>query len=129
VALIIENDRDALEAMTSLLESLGTHVIDASDTKSALALLDEVELAPEIIIADYHLDTPENGLDGVDAVRARYGPVPAILVTADATHAVSQQAHALGVGVLQKPIEPRKLRSMMVWQVSSVMPTDTRNAS
>ena len=68
---------------------------------------------PDIILADYHLDG-ENGLEVVARLRERFGAaVPAVLVTADRSTEVRQAAEELDIHVLNKPVKPAALRSLI----------------
>ena len=77
----------------------------------------ELGLPPDIIIADYRLEGADTGLTSIRQLRAAWGfDIPAVLVTADYTPALAAQARAMGVDVLAKPVEPRKLRSLITWR-------------
>jgi CheY-like chemotaxis protein len=68
---------------------------------------------PDIILADYHLDG-ETGLDLIRKLRARFGEaVPAVLVTADRSNEVREAADLMDVPVVNKPLKPAVLRSLM----------------
>ena len=68
---------------------------------------------PDIILADYHLDG-ETGLDAAVRPRALHGEsIPAVLVTADRTAEVRTAAAALDVPVINKPVKPAALRSVL----------------
>jgi CheY-like chemotaxis protein len=109
--LCIDNDRRILDGMRLLFEGWGCTVFTHSGWKSfedAGAIL-----APEIILADYHLDG-ENGLDVIRKLRARFGEAtPAVLVTADRSNEVREAADLIDVPVINKPLKPAVLRSLM----------------
>ena len=68
---------------------------------------------PDIILADYHLDG-ETGLDLIRKLRARFGEaIPAVLVTADRSNEVREAADLMDVPVINKPLKPAVLRSLM----------------
>lgn len=109
--LCIDNDRRILEGMQLLLEGWGCEVIVHSGSKS-LAEAGQIE-APDIILADYHLDG-ETGLDLIGEMRGRLGElVPAVLVTADRSNDVRQAAERLDVAVIHKPLKPAVLRALI----------------
>ena len=69
--------------------------------------------SPDIILADYHL-AAETGIDCIGAIRARAGyDVPAILITADRSPGVEEEARANGLQLLRKPLKPAALRALM----------------
>ena len=75
---------------------------------------------PAGILVDYHLDG-DNGIDVVEALRARYGDLPAILITADRSPAVRDKARNAQIHVLHKPIKPASLRALMgQWRVQRI---------
>jgi CheY-like chemotaxis protein len=70
-------------------------------------------VAPDIIVADYHLDN-ENGLDMIGFTRENFGhEIPAILLTADRSKEVRKRADDENVTVLNKPLRPAALRSLL----------------
>ena len=75
---------------------------------------------PAGILVDYHLDAA-NGIDVVRELRARYGELPAILITADRSPEVRDEARKADVHLLHKPIKPASLRALMGrWRVPRV---------
>ena len=109
--LCIDNDERILEGMRLLFEGWGCKVLTHSGSES-------IEHAgplatPDIVLADYHLDG-ETGLDLIRKLRARFGEaVPAVLVTADRSNEVRQAADLMDVPVINKPLKPAVLRSLM----------------
>ncbi|MET3662235.1 hybrid sensor histidine kinase/response regulator [Aquamicrobium ahrensii] len=110
--LCIDNDPRILEGMRLLLEGWGCEVATWSGMRDFLETR-ERRAAPDIILADYHLDG-ENGLDAIDRLREIYGPdTPAVLVTADRSTEVRAAAEARGVSVINKPVRPAVLRTLL----------------
>ena len=67
----------------------------------------------DMILADFHLDK-EDGISLINDLRRRARrPIPAILITADRSPAVSEQAHINDIQVLRKPVKPAALRAAM----------------
>ena len=66
-----------------------------------------------MILADYHLGR-ENGIAVVEKIRLRARrAIPAILITADASDHVQQQAIAKDIFHIRKPVKPAALRAAM----------------
>ena len=109
--LCIDNDARILEGMRLLFEGWGCKVLTHSGSKS---IADAGPIAvPDIILADYHLDG-ETGLDLIRKLRARFGEaIPAVLVTADRSNEVREAADLMDVPVINKPLKPAVLRSLM----------------
>ena len=118
LAVLVENDREILHAMTGTLERWGISVIPAKSTQELLFLVDELGVPPDIIIADYHLDGDDTGLTAIDSLRQSVGQkIPSILVTADRSNKLKKMANRMGTEVLTKPVELQALRSLVRWGV------------
>lgn len=110
--LVIDNEESILLSMAALLEQWGCTVLTATDEQSALTALDGV--APDAILADYHLDHGLTGWDVVLAVRGRFNQaLPVVMITADRSDQCRQQLQGCGVPVLNKPVKPGKMRSVL----------------
>lgn len=110
--LCIDNDPTILDGMRTMLGGWGCQVRTATGLTAALA---EAESgAPDLILADVHLNEGEDGFACVQAVRQRLRlPVPAALITADRSAGVKERAESLGLPLLNKPIRPAALRTLM----------------
>ncbi|WP_027145682.1 PAS domain-containing hybrid sensor histidine kinase/response regulator [Mesorhizobium sp. WSM3626] len=108
--LCIDNDIRILEGMRLLLEGWGCNVATVTGSGD----LDRVAVQrPDIVLADYHLDR-ETGLDIIVRLRATHGDdLPAVLVTADRSNEVRAAAAGLDIPMINKPLKPAVLRSMM----------------
>jgi Na+/proline symporter/signal transduction histidine kinase len=113
VTLAIDNEPRILEGMRILLSGWGCDVVVAAnvaDAHEAFALRGD---APDVLIADYHLDG-DDGLSAIAYLRGVYGAhTPALLVTADRSKEVRDLAEAADVRVLNKPLKPAGLRSLL----------------
>jgi Na+/proline symporter/signal transduction histidine kinase len=117
----IDNEPSIIEGMRVLLSGWGCTVITAASAQDAVAALRDAPEAPDVIIADYHLDEGD-GLDAVVALRWKLGrELPAILLTADRSPAVRDAAFAKGVHVLHKPLKPAALRALLAqWRATRI---------
>jgi len=119
-ALCIDNEPVVLDGMETLLRGWDCEVIKAPDLATALAEIARSTTMPNGLLVDYHLDQG-NGIDAILALRRRCGEVPAILVTADRSPAVREQARVHGIQLLHKPIKPAALRALLAqWRVLRV---------
>jgi CheY-like chemotaxis protein len=119
-ALCIDNEPAVLDGMETLLQGWGCAVIKAPDLDTALAAIDETDIVPNGLLVDYHLDHG-NGIDAILALRRRIGEAPAILITADRSPVVREQAREHGIQVLHKPIKPAALRALLAqWRMLRV---------
>jgi CheY-like chemotaxis protein len=111
--LCIDNELAILDGMETLLGGWGCHVLKAPDLKSALAALAASNVTPDALLVDYHLGEG-NGIDAIAELRPRFGPeLAAILITADRSPGVREDARAHGIQVLNKPIRPAALRALL----------------
>jgi CheY-like chemotaxis protein len=119
-ALCIDNEPSVLDGMETLLHGWGCEVIKAPNLAVALAAIDESTIMPNGLLVDYHLDHG-NGIEAIMALRARCGDLPAILITADRSPVVREQAHVEGIQLLHKPLKPAALRALLAqWRVMRV---------
>ena len=77
--------------------------------------------SPDGLLVDYHLDDG-NGIEAIAELRRRFGAdLTAILITADRSPRVREDARAHGIQVLNKPIKPAALRALLTqWRVQRV---------
>ncbi|MDP3545352.1 MAG: ATP-binding protein, partial [Phreatobacter sp.] len=116
--LAIDNEPKIIEGMKLLLTGWGCHTLVASGWHEAHEALNESQMAPDVVIVDYHLDEG-NGFDVVTQLRWRFGlALPAILITADRSQEVRELALAKNVHLLNKPVKPAALRALLAqWRV------------
>lgn len=113
IALVIENDEAVRLGMSTLLEAWGVGVLDVPGGDEALALLEDIGIAPDVILADLHLQGRTNGIHAVTAIRRLHGPIPAFLITADHSAALAAYCEVSGIPILRKPVEPARLRALL----------------
>lgn len=114
--LVIEDDPLVRDALVSLLTSWRVEVAVAEGLATALALLQggPEPYLPDVIVADYRLREDENGVEVIRQLRSVAGqPIPACLISGDAEAALIQAAATASLTLLQKPVRPAKLRSLL----------------
>ena len=119
--LCIDNEPKVLDGMDALLGGWGCHVLKAPDLAAAIGAIAESKEIPNGLLIDYHLDVG-NGIEAIVELRRKFAPdLPAILITADRSLLVRDQARAHDVQVLSKPLKPAALRALMAqWRVQGV---------
>jgi Na+/proline symporter/CheY-like chemotaxis protein/anti-sigma regulatory factor (Ser/Thr protein kinase) len=111
--LCIDNERQVLAGMETLLSGWGCRVLSAETTAEAVALATTVGPALSAILADYHLDEG-TGVDAIALVRRAVGhEVPAVVVSADQSVEVQREVSVAGFGHLRKPIKAAALRALL----------------
>jgi CheY-like chemotaxis protein len=106
---VIENDRLPREALTAWLEDAGARVAaggSLAQLEQALAAEGE---GPDFLLADYLL-ADGTGVDAVAAIRSRFGPVPALIVSGEP----DIRERGLPIPVLQKPVTPELLLAALL---------------
>jgi CheY-like chemotaxis protein len=110
--LAIDNEPRVLEGMRVLLTRWGCVVATAHGLEEATAALDAFG-PPDVIIADYHLDSGD-GVAAIRSLRERSGrSTPAILATADRSPEARDEAERADVLVMYKPLKPAPLRAQL----------------
>ena len=111
--LCIDNDLSILDGMETLLGGWGCRVLKATDLEAAIAVADEAGSSPDGLLVDYHLDDG-NGIDAIAELRRRFGAdLTAVLITADRSPHVREDARANDIQVLTKPLKPAALRALL----------------
>jgi len=118
LVLCIDNEPKILDGMATLLGGWGCRVLKAPDLKSALTTVSDAKATPSGLLVDYHLDSG-NGIEAIAALRWRFGAeLPAILITADRSPAVREEARERDIQLLNKPLKPAALRALLgQWRV------------
>ncbi|MCH1919251.1 hybrid sensor histidine kinase/response regulator [Shewanella sp. A3A] len=112
--LCIDNEESILAGLESLLTRWKCEVVCANDIDDARIKLGLKGVAPDIVLADYHLDDGKNGLDAMNAIRAAYGEsLPGILITANTNKAVIDEVEQLGYHYMAKMVKPAALRALI----------------
>ncbi|WP_170775718.1 PAS-domain containing protein [Ruegeria lacuscaerulensis] len=113
VALLIENDENLRSALTMTMETWGIQVLECSSEEQAVGLLREIEIVPDIVIADYQLDHGKKGTDAVVALRHEFGNLPACIISANRSSELTGYCKRAGVPLLHKPIDVQRLKSVL----------------
>jgi signal transduction histidine kinase/ActR/RegA family two-component response regulator len=109
--LVIDNDPDVLESTAGLLRVWDCDVVVAASGEQAQERLGGE--APNLVIADVHLDHGEEGPALVAQLRLQFGlDLPAIVVSGDVSQATRERVSALDLPLLEKPVAPLRLRTL-----------------
>ncbi len=112
VILCIDDNADIRDGMQALLGGWQCDVRTAAAGQEwRRAMRDD---APDLIVADYHLGDNEHGPDVVTEICGVFERViPAIIITADPSESLREEAARRGHIVLAKPVKPAALRALM----------------
>lgn len=109
--LVIDNDIQVLEAMRQLITNWGGTPSCMSDE---VKYIDAKAPAPDLILADFHLDHGHTGVKAVEKLFEQWGKiVPTILNSANYNEDIRQQAIDQGFAFLNKPLKAGTLKRAM----------------
>ncbi|MCL5041080.1 MAG: hybrid sensor histidine kinase/response regulator [Gammaproteobacteria bacterium] len=119
---IVDNDAINREAMQGLLAQWGLQVV--SYATPAAVMLELERAGVDVLLADYRLEGDSNGIELVRQLRtSKRFSGPVVLVTADTSQEVAEQARQMDISVLYKPVLPSRLRR----QLQSLLRNPPRN--
>ncbi|MEH3102585.1 MAG: response regulator [Sphingomonas phyllosphaerae] len=105
--LVIEDDRRIADRVTDLVVDAGASSVDVVSDEAA-AVEAATRHRPSVIVSDIDLREGGRGPDAVERIRALYGAVPTIFVTADPS---GHQVDALSDTILIKPVSANAFAS------------------
>lgn len=109
---VLDNDAAICAGMRTLLEGWGCQVITALSEEDLARQVDDYRAEADLLIADYHLDQQQNGIDAVARINARRAlAIPAMMITANYSNELKQQLRELGHTLMHKPVRPMKLKT------------------
>lgn len=111
---LVDDDPLARAGMESLLHSWGCEVMSAESPELLLNLLAQEHAPLDMLISDFRLHGPHNGIDIIGSVRAKLGPgLPAVLISGDTGAETLRLAQQAGIPLLHKPVRPARLRALI----------------
>ena len=117
LVVVIDDDPLILEATGGLLQSWGCCVVTAQSCKEALVCLAETEAGrrPDLLVCDYQLSGGLTGVDAIERLRSAFpNPIPAFLVSGDATCSARCEVGSRGYHLLYKPVHAERLHAALV---------------
>ncbi len=112
--LVVDDDRDSLQALRGLLVSWGMDVRSASGIADALEVL-RAGFRPNALVVDLRLGSQAGGIQAIEALRSSLNEaaLPALIVTGDVGGDYLSAARAAGLPVIVKPVRPSQLRAFL----------------
>jgi two-component system chemotaxis response regulator CheY len=109
VILLIDDDRDFLLGIRTLLESAGYAVAEATSAAEGLQVFSDI--TPDLVIVDLMMEEMDSGTTLVRELKALRGEVPIYMYSVVGDNlSVTIDPTTLGLeGVLQKPMENERL--------------------
>jgi DNA-binding NtrC family response regulator len=110
--LITDDDRSLRQALADALSRCGLEIATAGDGDEAIRLFETDEV--HLVIADFHMPRV-NGLDVIRHIRSRDLILPCILISAELTDSVRDEAQRMrNCGVFDKPLRLPILRQTVM---------------
>jgi PAS domain S-box-containing protein len=108
--LIIEDDDAVRGALELILKLDGYPVWVAATAEAAATLFAREGPNIDLVVTDFHLNGPENGLQVLDSLRAAAGrDLPAVVLSGDTSPILRHVGELSRVQLLRKPVEARHL--------------------
>jgi DNA-binding NtrC family response regulator len=101
--LVVDDEPSVLSTYRMILEQSGYDAVAAATSKEALAAIANTDF--DLILSDFSLEQQHTGFEVIEAARKKNRDVPCCLLTGYATLETADQADAIGVGILYKPID------------------------
>ncbi|MCE0504718.1 PAS-domain containing protein [Roseivivax sp. GX 12232] len=120
IVLLVENEPELRRAIQLLMESWGVDVIDADTAEAALALIEDLGITPDVMVLDYQLGAGLTGTELLSELTRRFGPRPALILTADRSETVARACEAQGVERMLKPLDRGRLGAFLTEAAQSL---------
>jgi two-component system CheB/CheR fusion protein len=118
--LLVEDDAGVRGALEFLLTAAGHVVISAWDGPSAVTLIKQTAMVPDIVLTDYNLPGDLNGIEVLAALRAESGHhVPGIMLTGDISKETLTRIEQADCLLLNKPVAASVLHAAIETLVSA----------
>jgi signal transduction histidine kinase len=114
VVVVVDDNWQVLRSMQRLLESWDCRVVAGAGVEEVLTTLIDEDIAPALLLTDYHLGDGPDGVDAVAMINLELArAAPALMISSDNSAAVRERVARSGIPLLTKPIEPARLRAAM----------------
>jgi signal transduction histidine kinase/CheY-like chemotaxis protein len=114
LVVVVDDEVVVLHATRALLETWGCEVVTAESGALAIERLAAASRAPDVLLCDYRLRGPENGLLVMENLREEFNrQIPAAIITGDVLPESIELEAASDVAVLHKPVADALLRETL----------------
>jgi CheY-like chemotaxis protein/anti-sigma regulatory factor (Ser/Thr protein kinase) len=111
---VIDDDAGVREGLAATLARWGHRPLAAASATDAVVQLIASDVAPDLILSDYHLAGGVKGDAAIEEVRREFDRAPpAVVMTSDPDPALRLGLEARGLTLLEKPLNLAKLRAML----------------
>ncbi|WP_373501071.1 response regulator transcription factor [Desulfococcus sp.] len=111
--LVIDDDPDIIETVHTILSAKGYVIISASSGKQGFELAQQAN--PDLILCDMMMEAIDSGMQAAEQIKKLNNDIPVFLLSsiADMTAATTQIRDLGFIGIIQKPVEPARLVSIV----------------
>jgi len=111
--LVIDDDPDIIETVQTILSAKGYVVISASSGEQGFKVLQKV--TPDLVLCDMMMEAIDSGMQTAQQIKRYNSEIPVFLLSSIAEMtAATTQIRELGFnGIIQKPVEPARLVSIV----------------
>jgi len=120
--LVVDDEPSVLLTYGAILKKHGYAAKTAITSTEAIELLDKFEF--DLLLCDYSLERRHTGFEVIDYARGRRPGQKALLLTGYASLETADQATAMGVPILYKPIDLQELFKTITESLESTNGTD-----
>ena len=114
--IILNNEGASLESIIAIMRHWGHIVVDFNTCGEVMTFLESEDFTPDLIISDIQLKDA-SGIEAVKAIQKKVvKTIPAIIMTGAGGEKL-EQVRDSGFSLLEKPVKPAKLRSMVSFLV------------
>ncbi len=114
VVVVIEDDTEVQDAMRKLLEGWACRPMVGASSEEVSSNLDSARCTPDAVLADYRLAGSHTGIVAILNLFARYGEIPAAIVTGEINAADLKIPEGLSIAVMQKPVHALDIRDWLL---------------
>jgi CheY-like chemotaxis protein len=113
IVLVIDDDPDIIETVQTILSAKGYVVISASSGKQGFEVLQKVN--PDLVLCDMMMEAIDSGMQTAQQIKRYNSEIPVFLLSsiAEMTAATTQIRELGFIGIIQKPVEPARLVSIV----------------
>jgi signal transduction histidine kinase len=111
---LVEDNRDIRQMVAKLMKQWGCEVHDGELPYAVLNAMALAGRRPDILLCDYRLPQGLTAIDGIQLLHKLWGKkIPTVVLTGETAPQTLQEIQASGALLLNKPIAPARLRSMV----------------
>jgi signal transduction histidine kinase len=112
--VVVDDESVVRDATCVLLQQWGCDVVPAGSGAEAIARLAASSRVPDVLVCDYRLRPPENGLLVMEALREEFNrQIPALVITGDVLPESLELEESRDAAVLHKPVSDALLHATL----------------